>query len=132
MTERREYYESIEDHLLDPAAINDAEIRHQLGRIITSATFRQSDRLRAFLKFSVTETLAGRNTSISAPTVAVEVFGEGRELDQKSESLVRVQARQLRLKLVQYYDTEGVDDPIRIEIPAGGYVSTFRRMGLEK
>ena len=113
--------------LSDPQAVSEAQIRHQLQRVLSSAAFRQSDRLRAFLQFSVDETVAGRTQSISAPTIALEVFGNGRDLDQKSESLVRVQARQLRLKLNQYYDIEGSDDPVRIDIPSGGYVANFKR-----
>jgi adenylate cyclase len=34
---------------------------------------------------------------------------------------VRIEAGRLREKLRQYYDTEGTADPIRIELPLGGY-----------
>src|SRR6202022_2716970 len=41
--------------------------------------------------------------------------------------IVRVQARRLRSKLGQYYQTEGRDDPIQIEYPVGGYSPIFTR-----
>ncbi len=107
--------------------VNVSAVRQQLCRILDSRTFRQSKRLCAFLEFSVTETLAGRSKSITAPTVAIEVFSKGQELDLKSEGLVRVQARQIRLKLSSYYEDEGKDDPIRISMPQGGYSAAFER-----
>ncbi len=107
--------------------INVSAVRQQLCKILDSRTFRMSKRLCAFLEFSVTETLEGRFESITAPTVAIEVFNKGRELDLKSEGLVRVQARQLRLKLSSYYEEEGHEDPIRISIPQGGYAASFDR-----
>lgn len=116
-----------EENALDLQAITEAEARDQLGRIVGSAVFRKAKKLRAFLQFAVDEAIAGRAQSISAPTIAVEVFGNGRDLDQKSESLVRVQARQLRLKLGQYYQAEGAGDPVIIDMPTGGYAVTIRR-----
>jgi serine/threonine-protein kinase len=39
---------------------------------------------------------------------------------------VRVQAGRLRLKLNEYYLTEGREDPVLIELPTGSYVPRFR------
>ena len=110
---------------VEGSALKPEEIREQLVRLLSSKSFRNAKRLSEFLRFSVEETLAGRGTSISAPTIAVEVFGRSRELDLKSEGLVRVQARQLRLKLDSYYAEEGANDPIKISIPQGAYTSEF-------
>ena len=38
---------------------------------------------------------------------------------------VRVQARNLRSRLEKYYETQGNEDPIRIELPKGTYVPVF-------
>jgi len=40
--------------------------------------------------------------------------------------IVRGEARRLRLKLHQYYDTEGNHDPILIDVPKGAYAAVFR------
>src|SRR5207302_1998702 len=41
------------------------------------------------------------------------------------DNIVRVQARHLRAKLEQYFDTEGKDEPMVVTIPRGSYVPTF-------
>jgi len=57
----------------------------------------------------------------------VGVFKRNREFDPGADPIVRVQARRLRSKLGQYYQTEGLDDLIQIEYPVGGYSPIFTR-----
>ena len=57
--------------------------------------------------------------------IATEVLGRPAGFDPQSDSTVRVQAGRLRVKLAEYYSHEGVDDPIRVEIPKGSYALTF-------
>ena len=102
-------------------------VRAQLDRIVASKTFRQAKRLCALLEFAVEETLQGRANLITAPTVALEIFSNGRDIDERSEGLVRVQARQLRMKLSSYYEGEGRNDPLRISMPQGGYAASFQK-----
>jgi TolB-like protein/thioredoxin-like negative regulator of GroEL len=40
--------------------------------------------------------------------------------------VVRLEARRLRLKLAEYYQQEGLEDPVAIELPKGAYVPRFR------
>ncbi|WP_179380912.1 tetratricopeptide repeat protein [Jannaschia marina] len=110
---------------------NKDAILEQLQRIIGSRTFRQAKRLCALLQYSVEETLAGRANAITAPIVALEIFSRDGTIDARSEGLVRVQARQLRMKLSSYYEGEGRDDSIRITIPQGGYSAIFETMRAE-
>jgi hypothetical protein len=58
--------------------------------------------------------------------IATEVFGRSAGFDPQADSTVRVQAGRLRVKLAEYYATEGVDDPIIVELPKGSYVLSFR------
>jgi eukaryotic-like serine/threonine-protein kinase len=44
---------------------------------------------------------------------------------------VRVEAGRLRTRLSLYYQTEGKGDPIRIELPKGGYVPEFNSLEFE-
>ena len=53
----------------------------------------------------------------SRPTV----FGRDDSFDPQTDPVVRLEARRLRRALEHYYLTAGRDDPIRIEIPKGGY-----------
>src|SRR5262249_46534209 len=51
------------------------------------------------------------------------------DFDPKSDPIVRVQAGRLRLKLLEYYETEGSTEAIRIEVPKGSYVPVFHQNG---
>ena len=55
------------------------------------------------------------------------MFGRGPQFDPRTDSSVRVNVARLRSKLIEYYATEGKDDPLRIEIPKGSYITVFHR-----
>ena len=96
-------------------------IRQQLDRILTSGPFVQSQRRQRFLEYIVHETLAGRGERLKGYSIALEVFGRPDTFDPIVDPIVRIEAGRLRDKLRHYYDTEGMSDPIRIELPRGGY-----------
>lgn len=110
---------------------NDApsSVRSQLERVLASKGFGRSEALSRFLHFVVEETLAGRAGLIKEYVVGLEVFGRGDAFDPKIDPIVRVQARKLRARLEEYYRTDGHGDPVRIELPRGGYVPTFTPRG---
>ena len=45
------------------------------------------------------------------------------------DSSVRVHVRQLRLKLHEYFNEEGRNEPVILEIPKGSYAPVFRWFG---
>src|SRR6185503_1027762 len=104
----------------------DQPSREQLDRVLASATFRQVDRLKRFLSFVVTETLAGRGDQLKEYVIGVQVFDKDASFDPRADPIVRVQARRLRARLVRYYREEGGSDPIVIELPKGGYAPVFK------
>ena len=101
------------------------EIRTQLNRLLQSQDFRASERLSDFLSFVLEETLGGRAGEISQLAIAVKGLGYASNFDPQTNPAVRIQASRLRRTLDHYYLTQGVEDPIRIDIPKGGYVPTF-------
>ena len=103
-------------------------IRDQLERILQSAEFRASDKQRKFLSFVVDETLEGRASQLKGYTVAVAVYGRSESFDPQVDPIVRVEAGRLRRALAHYYLTGGKNDPVRIEIPKGSYITTFHRV----
>jgi hypothetical protein len=103
------------------------EIRQHLSRIIDSAEFRRSLRLRFFLIFIVEATLAGKSGSIKSYTVAVEALGRAPDFDPQFDPIVRVEAGRLRRALGRYYANSGRDDAIIIGVPCGSYVPVFKR-----
>ena len=109
-------------------AIPPDQIQLQLERIIASSAFDASRRNRAFLRFIVEETLAGRADRIKAYTIATSVLGRDEAFDPQSDPIVRIEASRLRRSLERYYLKAGHDDPIRIEIPKWSYVPSFQRV----
>jgi len=107
--------------------VQNAEIHAQLQRILTSPGFTASARSRQFLEFCVDRTMRGESVNLKETTIAVEVFLRSVDYDPKLDPIVRVHARRLREKLDQYYRTQGVDDPIRIDMPKGSYVPQIQR-----
>jgi adenylate cyclase len=77
------------------------------------------------LRFVVEETLAGRGDRLKGYTIAVEVFAKPETFDAQSDPLVRVEAGRLRRRLLEYYHGDGQSDPVRIELPRGGYAPMF-------
>ena len=96
-----------------------------LERVLASPDFVESARNRNFLRFIVTETLAGRSNRIKAYTIGTTVFGRDDSFDPQHDAIVRIEAGRLRRALEHYYLTGGRDDPLRIEIPRGSYVPKF-------
>ena len=105
------------------------ETTSHLARIEASAGFARSERLMRFLRYIVMESQAGRGERLKEYTIAIEVFGRPASYDPQVDSLVRVQASQLRTRLRQYYESEGNGEALRIEIPKGGYEPVISRVG---
>jgi TolB-like protein/Flp pilus assembly protein TadD len=110
-----------------PKLDEDAIVREHLARILGSRTFHQGDRLKRFLSFIVSEAIAGHRHELKEYVIGVQVFGKEDSFDPRTDPIVRVQARRLRAKLVQYYREEGRTDALIIDLPKGGYAPVFAR-----
>ena len=102
-----------------------AAIDEQLDRMFESSQFGANDRRRAFLKYIVDETLAGRADRLKGYSIGVSVLGRSEDFDAASDPVVRLEARRLRRELEHYYLTDGSNDPLVITIPKGSYVPSF-------
>jgi hypothetical protein len=104
-------------------------VREHLDRILASGPFSQSRRRQRFLEYIVTEALEGRGERLKGYTVAVEVFDRPESFDANIDPIVRMEAARLRDRLREYYDGEGQNDPIRIDLPKGTYTGTGGNLG---
>lgn len=109
----------------DRAVATSEEIRGALERVLANELFGQTHRLRNFLTYIVEETLAGRGDLIRGKTIAIDVYRRDPSISDYSENFVRVDARRLRRRLVEYYATEGKSDPVHILVDKGGYAPRF-------
>src|SRR5512138_3831696 len=96
-----------------------------LNRVLGSEVFEAAGRAREFLTFIVHETLAGRGDRLKGYSIAVQVFERPADFDAQTDPLVRVEAGRLRRRLAEYYQSQGRDDAVRIELPRGGYTPVF-------
>ena len=97
-------------------------MRDELERILSSETFKRSERARELLSYLVAREQLGEAELLKGYAIAVDVFGKDSEFDSSTDAVVRVQAGRLRELLTQYYAAEGRRDPIRLVIPRGSYV----------
>jgi TolB-like protein len=103
-------------------------VREHLQRILDSPQFRNSWRRARFLSTVVERSLEGRAQDLKESVVGVMVFDRPPDYDPKIDSIVRVQARQLRGKLREYYAGPGKGERIRIELPSGSYAPVIRTL----
>ncbi|MEI9998895.1 MAG: hypothetical protein WDO13_06870 [Verrucomicrobiota bacterium] len=106
--------------------------RAALERIVGSAAFNRSARLCHFLRFVVDTTLAGKAAQLKESVIGTEVYARPHTYDPGQDSIVRTEGRRLRTKLVDYYATEGKDDPVLLYFRLGSYVPHFRRRHAEE
>ena len=107
--------------------VSAAAVRAQVDRILASGRFAKADRLRRFLRFVAESTLEGRVAEVKESVIGVEVFDRRPAFyDPGVDPIVRVQAGRLRAKLAEYYEREGAEDHLLIELPRGRYVPSFR------
>ncbi len=102
-------------------------VQLELERLLKSPLFTRSLRLSRFLRFIVEKTLRNEGDSLKEYTLAMEVFDKGETYEPNVDTLVRVEAGRLRNKLREYYESEGRDSVIRIDLPKGSYVPAFQR-----
>jgi TolB-like protein len=107
-------------------AIPEEEIRNQLSRILESSMFIRSERLGRFLRFTVETTLAGEAASVKEYLIGTEVYERKPSYHPGEDSIVRSEARRLRRKLKEYYESPGKDDPVLIYYRPGSYVPVFK------
>jgi hypothetical protein len=106
----------------------------QVQRIIQSKAFRTSELHRNLLQYLAEKSLSGSADGLKEYTVGLDVFAKPASYDPRQESVVRMHVARLRQKLAEYYRTEGVDDPVIVDIPKGAFEVTFepREIAIEQ
>jgi TolB-like protein/Tfp pilus assembly protein PilF len=108
-----------------PAPLSTDALNNQLEKILACPVFATSPQLCRFLQFVVAKEMEGRGDQLKEYAVAVEVFRRNASFDPRLDTVVRTEARRLRLKLAEYYQGPGNSDPIEISLPKGGYRPVF-------
>lgn len=103
------------------------EVLAELERLLESRWLRDAHQLKKLLRHIVEETLAGRQDGLKEYPLGLEVFHRSPDYDPRNDAIVRVQASQLRKKIQSYYENEGSESLLRIDIPRGAYVPSIER-----
>ena len=102
-------------------------VLRQTERLVSSIHFRNSRRYTDLLRFVVEKTLAGQSEILKERTLGVEVFQREPTFNTAGDSIVRVAAAEVRKRIAQYYQEEGRERELRIDLPSGSYVAHFLR-----
>ena len=108
------------------------EKREELRRILESKHFAGSPRKSKFLEFVSEQAFFGNGDKLNEYLIGVEVYDRGAEFNSQKDPIVRVQAHEIRRLLKKYYEDEGKDSPMRLELPPGAYVPVFVRIPAER
>ena len=101
------------------------QLLEQINRLVSSHALHGSESLCKLLRYLAKHAVDHPGTPIKEFQIATEVFGRSADFDPQLDSMVRVQAGRLRSKIVEYYSSDGLDDPIVVELPKGTYVLSF-------
>ena len=104
------------------------EVRQLLERILCSRQFSNAPKKQKFLQLICEAYLEGRASELSEYSIGYQVFDRSETYDPALDSIVRVGAHEVRKKLERYYKSEGKNDDILLEIPAGSYIPIFTRL----
>jgi hypothetical protein len=99
--------------------------RQEVQRILHSPHFRRAPKLQRFLELICDYHFQNRSAEINEFVIATEAFGKGSGFDPSGDSLVRVQAREIRRRLREYYQDEGASSRLHLDIPVGSYAPMF-------
>jgi hypothetical protein len=97
----------------------------QINRLASSHALHGSESLCKLLRYLAKHAVEHPGTPIKEFQIATEVFGRSPDFDPQLDSMVRVQAGRLRSKLTEYYSSDGLEDPLVVELPKGTYVLSF-------
>lgn len=99
--------------------------RLEVDALLASGIFNRAPNLARLLKYICEQYFIGAADELKEYNIAVEALGRRPDFDQKRDSIVRVEAYRLRKRLREYYETDGANREIHIDIPSGQYTPRF-------
>lgn len=96
-----------------------------VNRIVTSEAFGRSRRLRQLLIYLSECALRDPQNPLTEQQVGVAVFKRPPGYNTTADTVVRVRASEIRKRLKYYFLTEGLQEPLIIDLPKGSYLPVF-------
>jgi hypothetical protein len=107
------------------ASLTDAR-RELVGRIAAGESFAKSPRLRELFLYLAECALRDPSSTLTEQQVGIAVFNRPAGYDTSADTVVRVQASEVRKRLKYYFLSEGLHEPVLMELPRGSYIPVFR------
>ena len=102
-----------------------------LDRILSSPQLRRSTRMRELLAYVGRKALEDGCEQLHEQEIGTEVFGRPAGYDTSVDNIVRVNATELRKRIDAFFETEGINEQLIMEIPRGSYIPVFRYRPVE-
>ncbi|HVH86649.1 MAG TPA: hypothetical protein VM912_07980 [Terriglobales bacterium] len=113
------------DRILGNHETAGALVQQTLAEICQSAPFRASRQSRDLLRYIVDQSLAGHTELLKERLIGVNVFGRRPDYDTNEDPIVRARAGEVRKRLAQFYQGQGRNSLLRIELSPGSYLASF-------
>lgn len=97
-----------------------------LERIASSSHVKRAARLQELLLYLGKCSLKDRVQTIHEQRIGVQVFGRADDYDTSDDNIVRTNMSELRKRVGAYFEGEGANESLLVEIPRGSYVPVFR------
>lgn len=115
-----------------PVANTRAEEMAEVSVVLASPLFQRAAGISQVLRYLSQMYFEGRSAEVKEYTIAVEALGRKPDFDPQSNAIVRVDLYHLRKRLQKYYETEGKNHAIHIQLPVGSYAPEFIHKGNEQ
>jgi hypothetical protein len=97
-----------------------------LERIATSSQLKRAARLQELLFYIGKRSLKDGFETVHEQQIGVDVFSRPEGYDTSADNIVRTNMSDLRKRLESYFESEGRDETLVMEIPRGSYVPVFK------
>ena len=118
-------------HSPEPDSLTLYEKHNELKRVLESKYFAKAPKRRRFLEFTCGQVFLGEDSKLNEYLIGVEVYERGQDFDPQKDPIVRVQAHEIRRALKNYYQDEGKNSLVRVELNPGNYAPIFKRVKLD-
>lgn len=109
-----------------PKSVEEIEsVKIEMDRIVETKRFRNSGRFPKLLCYLVEETLCGRGELLKERSIGTSVLGCPADYDTADNPIVRVTVAEIRKRLALYYQEEGRNACVRIDLKPGRYKPHF-------
>jgi len=97
-----------------------------LERVAASSQLKRAARLQELLFYIAKRSLNDRSEAVHEQQIGVDVFRRPEGYDTSADNIVRTNVSDLRKRIEAYFDSEGADETLILEIPRGSYLPVFK------